>query len=276
MAKMMNIVKTIVAGCIVEYSGFRIIQKGDGPQVRAAKKQCSTMGRKLTNHRTMQHSLYLLMATNFKPTDFFLTLTFDDVHLPQKRAGAMAAVQSYIKLLRKYRALRGQGVRYIYCIENKHGSGRYHVHMVLNATEKDVETICSLWSCGMVDWEYIGWSKERGRLKQRGEKQGECYKILARYMTKEVQPVGARNYSHSQNLKRPTVTVTFMSEPEAERQKLMEVPTGCQQLSFTDYRNEWGRFWSISYYRGVVTAMERRKCPELYDGENRVIYRGNL
>ena len=128
----------------------------------------------------------------------------------------------------------------------------------------------------MVDWEYIGWSKERGRLKQRGEKQGECYKILARYLTKEVQPVGARNYSHSQNLKRPTVTVTFMSEPEAERQKLMEVPTGCQQLSFTDYRNEWGRFWSISYYRGVVTAMERRKCPELYDGENRVIYRGNL
>lgn len=216
------------------------------------------------------------MATNFKPTDFFLTLTFDDVHLPQKRAGAMAAVQRFIKLLRKYRALQDQDVRYIYCIENKHGSGRYHVHMVLNATEKDVETICSLWSCGTVDWEYIGWSKERGKLRQRGEKQGECYKILSRYMTKEVQPVGARNYSHSQNLKRPTVTVTFMSELEAERQKLMEIPEGCQQLGFADYRNEWGRFWSVSYFRGTVPAVERRKRPGLYDREYRVIYRGNL
>lgn len=53
MTKKMDVVKTIVAGCIVEHYGFRIIQKGDSPQVRAAKKQCSTIGRKLTNHRTM-------------------------------------------------------------------------------------------------------------------------------------------------------------------------------------------------------------------------------
>lgn len=72
------------------------------------------------------------------------------------------------------------------------------------------------------------------------------------------------------------MTVTFMSEPEVERQKLMEVPTGCQQLSFTDYRNEWGRFWSVSYFRGAVPVVERRKHPGLYGGEYQVIYRGNL
>lgn len=276
MAKMMNVVKTVVAGCIVEYYGFRIVQKGDSPQVRASKKQCSTIGRKLTNHRTMQRSLYFLMAANFKPTDFFLTLTFDELHLPMNRAEAMAAVQRYFKLLRKYRGLKGQAVRYIYCIESKHGIGRYHIHMVLNAEEKDVETLCSLWDCGMVDWEYIGWSKERGRIRQRGEKAGESYKILARYMTKEVQPVGARNYSHSQNLKRPEVTVTFMPELEAERKKLMETPPDCEQLSHTDFWNEWGRFWSVSYYNGAGIATVRRKRPGLYDGEDQVISRGRL
>lgn len=273
MPKMIDVVKTVVAGCVVEHSGYRIIQKGDSPQARAAKKKCSTLGRKLTNHRTMQKSLYLLMAANFKLTDFFLTLTFDDAHLPRRRAEAMAAVQSYVRLLRKYRALTGTDVLYIYCIENKHGAGRYHVHMVLNATEKDVETICSLWSYGAVDWEYIGWSKERGRLKERGP---EGYKILAQYMTKEPQPVGARNYSHSQNLSRPTVTVAFMPESEAEQRKLLEVPEGCQQLGFTDYRNEWGRFWSVSYYQGDGIFTRGRKRPGLYDGEDRIIRRGSL
>lgn len=132
MAKMMDVVKTIVAGCIVERSGCRIIQKGDSSRVRAAKKQCSTIGRKLTNHRTMQRSLYFLMAANFKPKDFFLTLTFDDFHLPRSRSEAMAAVQDYVRQLRKYRGFKGQDVRYIYCIESKHGVGRYHIHMVLN------------------------------------------------------------------------------------------------------------------------------------------------
>lgn len=80
--------------------------EGRQPPGQSRKKQASDIGRKLTNHRTMQRTLYFLMAANFKPTDFFLTLTFDDLHLPKKRAEAMAAVQSYVKLLRKYRALQ--------------------------------------------------------------------------------------------------------------------------------------------------------------------------
>ena len=145
--------------------------------------------------------------------------------------------------------------------------------MILNATGKDVETICSLWSYGAVDWEYIGWSKERGRLLYRGPK---GYEILARYMTKEVQPVGARNYSHSQNLKRPEVTVTFMPESKAERDKLLEVPKGCQTLGYTDYQSGWGRFWYVSYYRSDGSGSAHRKSPGLYDGEAQVIHRGSL
>ena len=273
MAKMMDVVKTIEAGCIVERSGYRIIQRGDSPQAREAKKKCSTIGRKLTNHKTMRRSLRLLMAANFKLTDFFLTLTFDNAHLPRRRAEAMEAVQSYVRLLRKYRGLHGLDVRYIYCIENKHGDGRYHIHMILNATGKDVEAICSLWNCGTVDWEYIGWSKERGKLLSRGPK---GYEILARYMTKEAQPVGARNYSTSRNLIRPAVTVAFMPESEAERNKLLEVPKGCQPLGYTDYQNGWGRFWFVSYYQRDGSPAANRKRPGLYDGESQVIRRRNL
>lgn len=273
MAKFMDVVKVISAGCITEMSGCRIIQKSDSAQARAAKKECSTLSRKLTNHRTMQRALYFLMAANFKLTDLFLTLTFDDANLPRTRKEAMKAVEKFVKLLRKHRATRGQELLYIYCIESKHGEGRYHIHMIVNSTGNDVEPLCSLWDGGMVDWEYIGWSKERGKLRPRGV---AGYKILARYMTKEVQPVGARNYSGSKNLVRPTVTVRFMSEEEITERRLTEIPDGCEQLGRTEFRNEYGRFWYVSYYdkRWGCRAQEDRPGP--YNGEALVISRGSL
>lgn len=273
MAKLMDAVKIISAGCITEVSGCRIIQKGDSAPARAAKKECSTLGRKLTNHRTMQRRLKLLLATNFKLTDLFLTLTFDDDHLPRTRKEAMNAIEKFVKLLRRHRTLRGQELLYIYCIESKHGAGRHHVHMIVNSTSNDIEALCSLWEGGAVDWEYIGWSKERGKLQPRGAK---GYEILSKYLTKEVQPVGARNYSGSKNLARPTVTVRFMSKQEVENRRLAETPADCEQLDYVDYRNEWGRFWYVSYYNKGQDSNVKEERPGLYDGEELVISRRNL
>lgn len=271
MAKVMQVMKTIDAGCITERSMYTRIERGDSAQARAAKKECSTQARKVSNHRTLQRSLYFSMAANFDLTDFFLTLTFDDFHLPTKRKEVMRKVNKFVRLLRKHRILRKQDVRYIYCIESKHGDGRYHVHMVLNSTGQDVEAICSLWDSGSVDWEYIGWTKEHGKLHYRGEK---GYKILARYMTKEIQPVGARNYSGSKNLVRPTVTISLLPDSEVERRELFTAPEGAKQTEYQEFRNEWGSFRFISFYRknGLSAAPEER--PGLYEGEDRTVYRG--
>lgn len=273
MAKMIDVVKEIRAGCITEISGCRIVQKGDSAPARAAKKECSTLGRKLTNHRTMQRTLYFLMAANFKLTDLFLTLTFDDTHLPRTRKEVMKAFEKFVKLLRQHRTLQGQELLYIYSIENKHGDGRYHIHMTVNSTGKDMEALCSLWEGGSVDWEYIGWSKERGKLRPRGPK---GYKILSRYMTKEIQPVGARNYSRSKNLVRPAVTVRFMSEEEVKTRRLAETPAGCEQLEYTEFRNVFGRFWYVSYYTKGQGSRDQEDRPRFYDEESLVISRGNL
>ena len=221
----------------------------------------------------MQRSLGLLMATNFKLNDFFLTLTFDDEHLPRTRKEAMKAVKEFTRLLKRHRLLRKQDLKYIYCIESKHEAGRYHIHMVMNATGQDVEAILSLWSYGLADWEYIGWEKKHGKLKYRGVK---GYEILARYMTKEVQPVGAKNYISSRYLVRPTVTVSLMSTDKAERQKLFQVPSGCRELEFTEVRNEFGVFRYLRFYdtKKQGSAWGRDSRPQgLYDGADKVISR---
>lgn len=166
MARYIDAVKEIIAGNVVFYCGARIPQQGDSAQVRAKKKEASTLGRKLTNHRTMVNRLWLLMAANFELTDFFLTLTFADAYLPRNRKEAMERKKEFIRALKKARSMRGLDVRYLYSVESKHGDGRYHLHMVLNATgRRDVEEICSLWPFGDVHFEYIGWSREKGKLK---------------------------------------------------------------------------------------------------------------
>lgn len=177
----------------------------------------------------------------------------------------MKAVERYVKLLRRSRNLRGQELLYIYCIENKHGAGRYHVHLIVNATGKDVEELCSLWEGGAVDWEYIGWSKERGKLRPRGP---EGYKILAKYMTKEVQEkVGNKNYIGSKNLVRPTMTVRFMSEEEIDARKLTETPKGCEQLDFIAFRNEFGCFWYLTYYdKGYDRRIKKKPLDRIVVG----------
>ena len=271
MAKTMQVIKTIQAGCITERPMYTRIERGDSAQARAAKKECSTQARKLSNHRTLQRSLYFTMATNFKLTDFFLTLTFDDRQLPTRRKEVMQRVDKFVRHLRKHRLLRGQDMRYIYCIESKHGDGRYHVHMVLNSTGQDVEAICSLWDGGFVDWEYIGWTKNHGKLEYRGDK---GYKVLARYMTKEIQPVGARSYSGSKNLARPTVTISLLPDNEVERRELFKVPEDAKQTEYQEFRNEWGLFRFISFYRKTESAIIPEDHPSLYEGEDRIIFRG--
>ncbi len=157
---MAEVIKETRAGPITERVAYTRIECGDSAVARAEKGKCSTLARKKTNHRVMQRSLGLLMATNFKLEDFFLTLTFDNDHLPRTRRGAMKAVKEFVRLLKRHRLLRKQDLKYIYCIENKHDAGRYHIHMVMNAVGRDVEAIISLWSYGLVDWEFIGWEKK--------------------------------------------------------------------------------------------------------------------
>ena len=78
---MAEVIKETRAGPITERVAYTRIERGDSAVARAEKGKCSTLARKKTNHRVMQRSLGLLMATNFKLEDFFLTLTFDNDHL---------------------------------------------------------------------------------------------------------------------------------------------------------------------------------------------------
>lgn len=138
--------KTITAGCIVKTILYTAPQPRDGERVRAVKSRMTTAAQKAMNDKTARGRLELLMAANFTGRDLFITLTYRDADLPAQRRDAIATIRKFLRDMRMLRKKKGQDFRYIYTTENKHGAGRLHHHLVINATERDIETLRSLWS----------------------------------------------------------------------------------------------------------------------------------
>ena len=191
----------------------------------------TSAAQKAMNDKTARGRLEMLLAANFEGQDLFVTLTYRDADLPAKRADAVQNVRKFIKLLRAHRRARGQELKYVYTTEGKHGEGRLHHHLVINATERDIETIRSLWPYGdMVDLEYV-WARD--------------YEELARYMTKESvegRPVGAQMWTRSRNLEKPIVETCFVSDDTA-----LAAPTDCTVLEREGRMTEYGSYSYIKY-----------------------------
>ena len=179
--------------CGVAYTAPAI---GDSAKARAQKRKASTAARERLNARKSYQKLELALAANFDDGDLFVTLTFDDKHLPESRRQAISKARSFWA---KLRAARGEPPKYIYVVEGLYPGGRPHIHAVLNSTGEDLELIRQLWTYGD--------NVEVRRLKFD---RSYTYEDLASYLTKEPREwghphVGERTWIASLGLARPQV-----------------------------------------------------------------------
>ena len=223
--------KTITAGCIVKTILYTAPEPRDGVRARAEKSRMTTAAQKAMNDKTARGRLEMLLAANFVGKDLFVTLTYRDADLPAKRAGAVKNVRKFLRQLREHRKARGQELKYVYTTEEKHGEARLHHHLVINATERDIETIRSLWPYGdIIDLEYV---RDRD------------YETLALYLTKESvegRPVGAQMWTRSKNLGEPKVETCFAPDDTA-----LAAPIGCHILEREEKVTEYGSYSYIKY-----------------------------
>lgn len=223
--------KTITAGCIVKTILYTAPEPRDGERARAEKSRMTTAAQKAMNDKTARCRLEMLLAANFVGKDLFITLTYRNADLPTTRAAAVKNVRKFLKQLREHRKARGQVLKYVYTTEEKHGEGRLHHHLVINATERDIETIRSLWPYGdIIDLVYV---------------RDRYYDTLARYMTKESvegRPVGAQMWTRSRNLEQPVVESCFVPDDTA-----LAVPPGCFVLEREEKATEYGSYSYIKY-----------------------------
>lgn len=245
--------KTIVAGPLVVEVVYPAPNPRDSVGVRAGKKALSSQAQQRMNLKYAHQKLELEIAANFGVRDLWVTLTYDDAHLPGSRKEANAIMASFWKRLRAARRGEGQELRYIYVTEHKHGDGRWHHHALINATGQDYDLIRRLWGQGNVEFRTLRIDRDKN------------FETLARYLCKEQRDkVGQRLWSGSRNLRKPEYDCCRVPNDTP-----LTPPSNAAVLNDTgDIRTEYGHYRYIKYLAGgwpgaddAVKAKHRRKRP---------------
>ena len=85
----------------------------------------------------------------------FVTLTYDDEHLPENASLVVSDLQKYIKRVRKECDKIGKRIRYFACGEYGDRYGRPHYHAIifgLSQSKSDKVIMDSKWPYGRVLW----------------------------------------------------------------------------------------------------------------------------
>ncbi len=204
---MARAIKHIKAGILhIEVLG-QIPEPGERKR-RAARCRSTSAAQAFYNAKASWRELELMIAANFAASDWVITYTYDNAHLPSCREEASKELQKYFRRLRTARRRRGDDLLYIYNIEGYHGSEgqdgyisagpledrRIHHHVILNGCGPgDLDELRSLW---------------RGGGYVRAERLDiHYYRELAKYMTKEAREFGTprpgeRTWRASRNLQK--------------------------------------------------------------------------
>lgn len=234
MAKRKRLTK-ITAGRYVEMVLYDQAMPDDSPKARAAKSKVSSAARQKINRRTCWQKCELALAANFDADDLFITFTYRDA--PPTREAAVRMLGEFLRRLRESRAGRGERLIYIKNAEHLRddgSEGRWHHHVVINATGRDFVEIRELWSSwgDNVDFERL--------LDGR-----ESYASRAQYLCKEKPPVGRQTWTPSRGLRKPKRESSLVDE--SVTLTVDSLPLGATVLEKSEELNEWGHYVYLKY-----------------------------
>lgn len=255
---MAKTLKRIDAGGIQVAALYNRCGPRDTPKQRQVKHQASSAAQRRMNQIYSYEKLELMLAKNF-PTPgsgLWVTLTYDDKHLPKRRSEAQLRFKYFLQKLRKARKAAGLQEPVVFwapeVLTSK--SGRWHQHVVLDNTGQDYDMLRSCWIYGS---EVAIAKLQRPKpgedvpewYEPDGDEPDNYYKALAKYMTKELREAqeyeskpGLHGWSCTRNAQRPEVdTMTVPDDYE------LEPPEGSTVLLDESKRTEYAAFRVIKY-----------------------------
>lgn len=242
--------KIITAGPLVVEAIYPRGSAQDAPRIRAGKKKLSSEAQKRMNEKHSFQKLELLLAANFVPGDLIVTLTYDDAHLPETRAQAVARLKEFRRRLAARRRSRGQELRMVWATENVFDQGRWHHHAVLNNAGEDFAELRALWTWGS-DVEISVLRIDRDH----------SFEAVARYLCKEARErPGLRSWSYTRSCRQPEVE-TFPVPDDTP----LQPPKGATVYEDARHVNEFGSWRVVKYllpdWRQTIRRPPRkRRC----------------
>lgn len=226
--------KTVVAGNLVMEAIYPRINSNDAPKVRAEKRKLSTEAQKRINLKYSWQKLMFMLAANFKTGDLVVCLTFDDEHLPESRKQCAAAFKQFrTRLKAAYKKDSQPEPVIVWCFENKHSAGRWHIHCVMSGSGQDYDIVRRCWTWGSeIDIEELKVDKAHG-----------YYEGLARYMCKEYpDKVGQRCWSYTRNAAKPERDTQRVDDDTS-----LQRPRGSHEIETTNVRTDYGNYQFLFY-----------------------------
>lgn len=203
---------------------------------RVAARNCSSELRQKLNDKTAAEKFKRVLASNFKPGDMVVTLTYSDDRLPTTPEQAVKQrLKPFISKLRKEYQDLGDPFKYVYVTECRHGEARLHHHIVVPDIPELREIIRKHWAKN-------GTVTGFNRINSKG------YRDWAYYLSKEPRKtgrryVGLRMWTPSLGLNKPEVTTYEISDKDT-----YEPPAGVVILENRVTQWEWFSGQYVSYY----------------------------
>lgn len=240
MAKMTR--KFIDAGWLHYILLYPRIARSDDEPTRKAKRKMTTAAQQRLNNRNSTLKLELDLATNYRPGDLVVTLTYDDDHLPFRRSQCNSALKYYRrKLSAEYKA-HGATLVMHWNTEHRHGDARWHHHTVMNAADIDYQRIAELWGRGNLKFERLKLGTHPDP-KRPGKTKEYSYGGLAAYMTKErPDKPSSRCWSYTLTAKHPTIETETV-----DADTTLNPPKGARLLERSSEKNAFGRYERVKY-----------------------------
>lgn len=171
---------------------------------RRRKKDNSTAQRNL-NDRNARKQLERILNANFGEGDLWITLTYDEEHLPEDMAEAVRNMQKFISRVNYQRKKRGlPAAKYVYVTEHdEEHETRWHHHIVMDgAMDRDTVEAC---------WKLRSRNQIRKVVPDENGLTG-----LAKYITKDgyKRKKNERRWNASKNLKKPEIRTVHSMRPK--------------------------------------------------------------
>lgn len=170
-------------------------------------KRDNSKAQKNLNDKNARKYVERLINENFSDRDIWITLTYDDEHLPPEGDidTAIKNMQKYIRRVNYQRKKRGlPNAKYVYVTEyNPDAEIRWHHHLVMDGL-LDMDTVESCWK-----------QSSRNEVR-RLEKDENGLSGMANYIVKERERIRSeKRWNSSQGLRDPKIRVVHSKRPEA-------------------------------------------------------------
>lgn len=236
----MKIISTLKAGRVVRQILYT--PKDPNPNQHRRGISISKEDKQRANLKTSYEKLLMLVCANFSPGDWWVTLSYDDDHLPQTREESKKPFRKFIRNFRKYRKVNKEVLKYVYCTQltTRAGGIRLHHHMILRwEDDSDKEQLYTLWEGGEIVY-------------ARKLKDFEDILDKAKYMCREPRELGVhvpgeQMWTASRGLIRPKPEYITVDSDSID----ITVPVGCRSLSDPVQIPGYGGYKAILYYENT-------------------------